>query len=195
MLYIITQDDSHPTKLTLKTKRKTMTKHNNNTNLTQEQKHDISNTSSLEINTGHLENFFKNIFVTPYNWSLIVLTFITWFGVTYFGYYNTNFDMLSSITNYVIATSLIAMVVGALKQSKRSEGLQKIAVTTLTLSFLGLIGYKSVNSIFNIVGSLAFVPTSICGFFLLLKNLWLISASNTQETRGAGLMEIIDSNE
>jgi hypothetical protein len=168
-----------------------MTKHNNNTNQAKEQKYGISDTSSLELNIGYLEN----IFVTPYNWSLILLTFITWFGATYFGYYNTNFDMLSSITNYVIATSLIAMVVGALKQSKRSEALQQIAIMTLMLSFLGLIGYKSVNPIFNIVGSLAFVPSSIFGFFLLLKNLWLLSASNKEEARRVGLTEIVDSNE
>jgi hypothetical protein len=157
---------------------------NNNTNQTKGQRPEILKTSSLELRIGCLES----IFVTPYNWSLIVLSFIAWFGVAYFGYYNTNFDMISSITNYVIATSLIAILIGSTKSLEGARDLTKIAIATLSLSFLSLISFKSVNPIFNNLGCLLLMPASIFGFFLLLKNLWLLSASNKQGTRGAGVM-------
>ena len=159
-----------------------MINYNNNINQTNDQKHKIPTVRSLERVTGYLDSML----VTKYNWSLLLLSLITWSVIAYFGYYNTNFDIMSSAANYIIATSLISILIGFVQRIERSRiiVLMKIAITTLFVAFLGLISVKSIEPMFNNLGCFLLLPLGIFGFFLLLKNLWLLSDSNYKRHRG-----------
>lgn len=115
---------------------------------------------------------------TPYNWSLIIATLVLWTisGAIVYST-NQNFDMVTSVSNYIQFSSLAAILYGLLKRN--SEGafmtrqLLRMGIATYILSLLTMIMMKNFGIIFTI-GLWVVKPICIFSFLLLIKTMWQI---------------------
>ena len=129
---------------------------------------------SLEQTLGRL---IGRILATPYNWSLVGLT-ILWGSLIYcFGFWNTNFDMVSTMTNYIMLSGVAVTVVGLLMQGELSSNLTRLGVLTQFVTMLAIFIAKSVaTSRFGVF----IIPLSMFCFLLLLKNIWLMASAKVE---------------
>jgi hypothetical protein len=112
------------------------------------------------------------ILVMPFNIGLIMLTGLIWILSAYFPYYNANFDLISTLANYITFFSggcIIALLL--LKDRNDYIGMQSMAIITFILSILTLLAIKS--AYLSNIGYIIFLPLNIFCFLLTLKNIWL----------------------
>lgn len=114
--------------------------------------------------------------ITPYNWSLILMTILIWsFGGSIFMYSaNANFDMSVVVNEYARNISMFAIAVGFFFSTKRSNILVGLGVGNYLLC-LGSIVMSKTLFLQGMVGELCFKPLSILCFLLLLKNIWILA--------------------
>ena len=117
------------------------------------------------------------VLVTPYNVSLILITILVWFLSCYFGYFNSNFDMMSTIAGYIIWGSQGCIVIGVFTTGSYSKCLVKLGVLTELITIFALLSAKSVVVLINSIGMLVLFPLSIFCFLLLLKNILIWNSS------------------
>lgn len=117
----------------------------------------------------HIETLINKFLQAPYNAGLIVVSILLWMLCCYFGYWNKNFDMLSTIETYIIFTSLIAILVGALG-ADHYRHLIRLGVITQITAIFALVASKSL--LVSTMGIWFFTPLSIFCFCLLLKEFW-----------------------
>jgi hypothetical protein len=68
-----------------------------------------------------IANVIGKVLVTPYNFSLVALTFILWLYACNFSWSsNWNFDLTKTLHDYIIYFSLAAVVIGTLGQRELS---------------------------------------------------------------------------
>jgi hypothetical protein len=118
-----------------------------------------------------------NLLVTPFNISLIALTGVIWAMVVLLPYYNTNFDLGSTLANYITFFSggcVIASILG--NGSDERLQLSATAVVSFVLSILTLLVTKSV--MLNQLGHLVFLPINIFCMLLLVKNIWQVISAD-----------------
>jgi len=116
-------------------------------------------------------NVVGKILVTPYNWSLVIMTILWWLCCFWFPYYNANFDMASTMEGYIITLSLVCIVVGMFPKEKRYF-LTQFGILTQIVAIFALVSVKSVN--LGSWGIWILIPCSMFCFLLLLKNIWLL---------------------
>ncbi len=108
--------------------------------------------------------------VTKYNIGLVILSILLWICIMFSSYYNTNFDMLSTIINYTCFLS-VGSIVGSFITSKiEGEKIISYATINFILSFLTLIITK--NTILSAIGVFLLFPLNIFVTLLLIKNIW-----------------------
>ena len=100
------------------------------------------------------------------------MTVIWWLLISYFGYWNTNFDMLSTMENYIMYLNLTCIAVGMISNGKRCEHLVRLGVLNTILVVFALSFSKS--TLTDIFGYILLVPMSMFCFFLLLKNILIV---------------------
>lgn len=112
------------------------------------------------------------VLVTPYNWSLLLITAVI-FYLYALPYYNNNYDMPSTFSNYLILFSGGSLIARYLKyDSNNTQDLVgEYAVLSLILSIATLLLIKT-TLLYNIA-SITLVPVNILVFLLLLKNIFL----------------------
>lgn len=116
------------------------------------------------------------ILVMPFNTGLIALTGIIWILAVYFPYYNTNFDLLSTLANYTTYFSGICIIaIFLLKNKGDYVAVQAMAIIAFIWSILTLLAVKSVY--LSNIGYLIFFPIDIFCLLLILKNIWLEMAN------------------
>jgi len=120
----------------------------------------------------HIEIITTNLLVMQYNVGLVILTALLWSLCFYFGYWDKNFDMLSTIESYIVGLSLVSILIGALGHS-RWQKLIKLGIITKIAAIFTLAASKSV--ITSVAGVWLLTPISIFCFFVLLKNIWIAS--------------------
>lgn len=119
-----------------------------------------------------IDTLISKILVTPFNIGLIVMSALLWILCSLLGYWNTNFDMLSTIETYIIALGLIGILIGGIGDKSKLH-LIKLGIITQIIGVFALATSKSVAV--SIIGIWLLTPMSFFWFFLLLKNLWLIT--------------------
>lgn len=118
------------------------------------------------------------VLVTPYNWSLLLITAVI-FYLYALPYYNNNYDMPSTFANYLILFSGGSLIAKYLRQvrSNTQDLVGEYAVLSLILSIATLLLIKT--TLFYNIASITLVPVNILVFLLLLKNIFL-SIQNRQ---------------
>ena len=110
------------------------------------------------------------VLAAKYNLGLVGITFVWWFLAGLNGYFNTGFDMLSTIVNYMVLTSVATLVAGIVSKSNR--GLIGVSILTQVVAITILILSKSVLT--NMVG-VCLQPLAFFTYLLLLKQVWLLN--------------------
>lgn len=112
------------------------------------------------------------VLVTPYNWSLLLITAVI-FYLYALPYYNNNYDMPSTFANYLILFSGGSLIAKYLRQDRdnNKDLVGEYAVLSLILSIATLLLIKT-TLLYNIA-SITLVPVNILVFLLLLKNIFL----------------------
>ena len=114
------------------------------------------------------------VLMTPYNFSLIIMT-VLWWHLCYYSPYssNGNFDMTVTMSNYLIYLNLLVIAVSVNSNGQAQKHLTRLGVVGLMLSILALATIKSFVA--HSFGALIITPLSqFCGL-LVLKNMWLIT--------------------
>ena len=124
---------------------------------------------NLECNIAVVLN---KILVTPYNWSLLVITALWWLPVCCYGFWNTNFDMVSTITNYIMLLSVVCIAIGLLADKPQLFVLARLGVLTQLATMLVIVIAKSVVT--SGIGHFV-IPICMFGWLLLLKNIMTIT--------------------
>jgi len=109
-------------------------------------------------------------FELEYNLGLWLLSALWWFLACFGGYFNTNFDMLSTIAYFLILTAVASMVIGMV--NKVARDLISLSLLTLMLTITNLILSKSI--ITNMIG-IFIQPATFFVYLLLLKKVWRLS--------------------
>ena len=119
------------------------------------------------------------VLVTPYNFSLVALTFILWLYACNFGWSsNWNFDLPKTVTDYIIYFSLAGVVVGMLGQRELSGQIARLGLLTLVLAIVSLLALKQLDYMNKFCSVYFLVPMTLFSFLLTIKNIWLASATN-----------------
>jgi len=118
-----------------------------------------------------LSELLHSFLVTPYNWSLVGLAAFLWSCVCYFGYFNTNFDMISSVSYYIMLLSLVTIIIGFTKK-ELGTNLVKLGIVTELVNIFSLCSSKSV--VFQQFGIFILLPICLFLFLLQLKNLLIV---------------------
>lgn len=114
------------------------------------------------------------VMITPYNWSLVVLTVLIWGFSNLLTYSaNANFDMTIAINEYAKYISFISIGVGLYFSGKRPHHLVGLGVANYLLSLITLIMSK-VFFMNGFVGIFLLNPMSIFCLMLILKNIWTL---------------------
>lgn len=116
-------------------------------------------------------NFIGKVLVTKYNISLIIMTILWWVFGCYLPYYNTNFDMISTVANYVFILSSVSILIGSINCGNHYKHLVKLGVLSVLLIIFISSASKSVLT--SYMCKVGVKPIGMFSFFLLLKNLWL----------------------
>jgi hypothetical protein len=123
-------------------------------------------------------NLISKILIAPYNIGLIAMSALLWVLCCLLGYWNANFDMLSTIETYIIGLGLISVLIGGIgDESKRH--LLKLGVITQIIGVFALVTSKSLAV--SVIGIWLLTPISFFCFFLVLKNLWLITENKSEK--------------
>jgi len=124
---------------------------------------------------------------TPYNWSLIIATFVVWIisgGIVYST--NQNFDMVTSVSSYIQFLSLAAILYGLLRRNSegafKTRQLLRMGVATYVLSLLTMIMMKNFGIIFDL-GLWVVKPICIFSFLLLTKTMWQIPSIKQEASK------------
>jgi len=129
--------------------------------------------------TETLEQTITNVLVTPYNFSLVALTFILWLYACNFSWSsNWNFDLPKTVTDYIIYFSLAGVVVGMLGQRELSGQITRLGLLTLILAIVSLLTLKQLDYMNKFCSVYFLVPMTLFSFLLTIKNIWLASATN-----------------
>jgi len=119
------------------------------------------------------------VLVSPYNFSLVALTFILWLYACNFGWSsNWNFDLPKTVTDYIIYFSLAGVVVGMLGQRELSGQITRLGLLTLILAIVSLLTLKQLDYMNKFCSVYFLVPMTLFSFLLTIKNIWLASATN-----------------
>ena len=122
-------------------------------------------------------NLIGEVLITPYNFSLVMMTALWWILCYYSPYNGTgNFDMIVTMTNYVIYLNLIAIAVGLSIASNHCKYLARLGAVGFALSILALAATKSYVA--HRFGAFIATPASQFCFLLLLKNIWISSSGS-----------------
>jgi hypothetical protein len=113
-----------------------------------------------------------SILALPYNVGLIILTTLLWSFCCYFGFWNTNFDMLSTVEGYIAGFGLVSILIGALGHA-RWHRLIRLGVITEVAAIFALVASKSL--VISALGVWILSPISMFCFFMTLKNIWIES--------------------
>ncbi len=117
--------------------------------------------------------------VTPYNFSLVALSFILWLYACNFGWSsNWNFDLPKTTHDYIIYFSLAAVVIGMLGQREFSGQITRLGLLTLILAIVSLVTLKQLDWMSRFFAVYLLVPIMLFSFLLTIKNIWLMSATN-----------------
>lgn len=117
--------------------------------------------------------------VTPYNFSLVALTFILWLYACNFSWSsNCNFDLTKTLHDYIIYFSLVAVVVGMLGQRELLAQITRLGLLTLILAIVSLVTLKQLDWMSRFFAVSLLVPIMLFSFLLTIKNIWLMSATN-----------------
>lgn len=126
-----------------------------------------------------ITNVIGKVLVTPYNFSLVALTFILWLYACNFGWSsNWNFDLPKTVTDYIIYFSLAGVVVGMLGQRELSGQITRLGLLTLILAIVSLLTKRQLDDSNKFVSIFFLIPAAIFCFLLLIKNIWLASETN-----------------
>ena len=130
----------------------------------------------------HTADSITKFLLKEYNVGLIALTALLWAFSYYFGYWNKNFDMFSTLEGYIVAFSLVSIVVGVLGQEKWQK-LIKLGVITKVVAVFALVTSKSI--VVSPLGVWVLSPVSIFCFFVLVKNIWIESGRKLHKGTGS----------
>jgi len=126
-----------------------------------------------------IANVIGKVLVTPYNFSLVALTFILWLYACNFSWSsNWNFDLTKTLHDYIIYFSLVAVVVGMLGQREFSGQITRLGLLTLILAIVSLVNLKQLDWMSRFFAVYLLVPIMLFSFLLTIKNIWLMSATN-----------------
>jgi len=126
-----------------------------------------------------IANVIGKVLVTPYNFSLVALTFILWLYACNFSWSsNWNFDLTKTLHDYIIYFSLAAVVIGTLGQRELSGQITRLGLLTLILAIVSLLTLKQLDYINKFCSVYFLVPMTLFSFLLTIKNIWLASATN-----------------
>lgn len=129
----------------------------------------------MENNTNSTERKIVDLIgkalVTKYNFSLIIITALSWMFACVFQYYNTNFDPLVLSSNYIMYLSLISISLGLTINGIHYKHLARLGILSAVLVVFALSASKSVLT--ALLGEVWLVPISMFTFLLLLRNIWL----------------------
>ena len=126
-----------------------------------------------------IANVIGKVLVTPYNFSLVALTFILWLYACNFGWSsNWNFDLTKTLHDYIIYFSLAAVVIGTLGQRELSGQITRLGLLTLILAIVSLLTLKQLDYINKFCSVYFLVPMTLFSFLITIKNIWLASATN-----------------
>jgi hypothetical protein len=119
------------------------------------------------------------VLVTPYNFSLVALTFILWLYACNFGWSsNWNFDLPKTLHDYIIYWSLAGILIGMLGQRELSGQIARLGLLTLVLAIVSLLTLKQLDYINKFCSVYFLVPMTLFSFLITIKNIWLASATN-----------------
>lgn len=120
----------------------------------------------------------NNILVTKYNWSLILIAALIWY-LFLSPFYNSNFDLPSSIFNYLIffsgATFLTCFIKAENNKSKHNAT-RDYSILVFLGSIIVLMMQKNFYLSQNV--SITLLPLDILGFLMLIKNIYIETTKN-----------------
>ena len=114
-------------------------------------------------------DMFSRFLSFPYNLGLIFVTIIWWTFSFFFSYYNTNFDMLSSVCSGILMISIASIIIGIFQEKSKHLGRLGV-VTSLAAIFSLSLGKSVITSSYAIY---SIVPITMFLCLILLKNIWL----------------------
>jgi hypothetical protein len=118
-----------------------------------------------------------------FNAGIAIFTVFLWSMATFFSYYNKNFDMLSTITNYTSFLS-IGCIVGAFISSRAGAAqVASVAIISFMLSMVTVVLAK--NTTFSSLGHFWLLPVNIFVSLLLIKNIWLVVSGSEEKSTKA----------
>ena len=114
-------------------------------------------------------DFIGIVFKLPFNLGVLLLSFITWFGLFFFTYSSTNnFNLYPTILNYMMLLSALGILIGTIMSD--AENIARWSIISFILGILSLMSIK----IFALqtFGLFFISPLSLYAFFSVLKSIW-----------------------
>lgn len=119
------------------------------------------------------------VLVIPYNFSLVALSYMLWCYICTYRWVSTwNFDLPKTTYDYIIYFSLAAVVIGMLSLMELSAQITRLGLVTYMLAVVSLITSKQLDYISTFCNLYFITPLTLFSFFLMIKNIWLASATS-----------------
>ena len=128
------------------------------------------------INSKIAKDCILKMLRSPANWVVIAMTYIIWSLVGMRYSTNQNFNMVTAQQNYVMAMSLVSVIIAAFNHNTKLVNLGLIGATTLVISFITVATSQVGVILYGYpIGYYLFCPITIFLFLQQIKQICIFS--------------------